>query len=170
MQKAIGYMLDNHEPFPAFVIDRLWNVVLANRAASAMFPGVGQPGTTVNAMRMLFEPGPLRDMVENWEELARATLLRLRREAARAGADPELNELIEEAASHVEGASRLEESEFTPGPMMATRIRMGERVLSTISTVASFGTALDVTVNELRIELVFPADEATEEFFRALAA
>ena len=170
VQKAIGTMLDNHEPFPAFVIDRLWNVVLANRAASAMFPGVGQPGTTVNAMRMLFEPGPLRDMVENWEELARATLLRLRREAVRAGADPELDELIEEAASHVEGASRLEESEFTRGPMMPTRIRMGERVLSTISTVASFGTALDVTVNELRIELVFPADEATEEFFRALAA
>jgi transcriptional regulator with XRE-family HTH domain len=169
VQRAIGYVLDNHEPFPAFVIDRLWNVVMANRAASMMFPGVSEPGKTVNAMRMLFEPGPLRAMVENWDELARATLLRLRREAARAGADPELNELIEEAAAHVEGGSQLEESEFSYGPMMPTRIRMGERVLATISTVASFGTALDVTVNELRIELVFPADQETEGFFRDLA-
>ena len=117
-------------------------------------------------MRMLFEPGPLREMIENWEALAQATLLRLRREAARAGDDPELNALIEEAASHVDGGARVEESEFSYGPMMPTRIRMGNRVLSTISTVASFGTALDVTVNELRIELVFPADEETEAFFR----
>ena len=65
VRRAIGYALDNHEPFPAFVIDRLWNVVMANRAASMMFPGVSQPGARVNAMRMLFEPGPLRDMVEN---------------------------------------------------------------------------------------------------------
>ena len=53
---------------------------------------------------------------------------------------------------------------------MPTRIRMGDQVLSTISTVASFGTALDVTVNELRIERVFPADEETESFFRDFAA
>jgi hypothetical protein len=132
-------------------------------------PSVGQPGEAVNAIRMLFEPGPLRDMVENWEALALATLLRLRREAARAGGNPELNELIEEAAAHVQGGSRPEESAFTDGPTMATRIRMGHRVLSTISTVASFGTALDVTVNELRIELIFPTDDETEAFFRALA-
>ena len=54
--------------------------------------------------------------------------------------------------------------------MMPTRIRMGEHTLSTISTVASFGTALDVTVNELRIEMVFPADADTEVFFRRLKA
>ncbi len=74
-------------------------------------------------------------------------------------------ELTSTREAHVEGGARLEESEATAGPMMPTRIRMGERVLSTISTVASFGTALDVTVNELRIEMVFPADEDTESFF-----
>lgn len=169
VHKALGTMLDNHDPFPAFVIDRLWNVVLANRAAGMVFPGLGAPGGSVNAIRMFFEPGPLREMVENWEEVARAMLLRLRREAAHAGDDPELNELIEEAASYIEGGKRLEESEFTAGPMMATRFRLGGRTLSTISTVASFGTALDVTVNELRIEMVFPADEETEAFFRQLA-
>ena len=168
VHRALGYMLENHDPFPGFVIDRLWNIVLANRAASLMFPGVGTPGKTVNAIRMFFEPGPLREMVENWEEVARATLLRLRREAARAGDDPELNALIEETAAYVGVGTRPEETEFTAGPMMPTRIRMGERTLSTISTVASFGTALDVTVNELRIEMVFPADEETEAFFHRL--
>ena len=59
VHRALGYMLENHDPFPGFVIDRLWNIVLANRAASLMFPGVGTPGKTVNAIRMFFEPGPL---------------------------------------------------------------------------------------------------------------
>lgn len=168
LRRALDHLLRSHEPFPAMVIDRLWNVVLANETATSMFPGMdGTPGAAPpNAIETLLGPGPYRTMVENWGEIANHALGRLRLEVAHSGGDPELSALLERAVALIGDALVAEaEPEVYPA-IVSTRIRMGDVVLSTFATVARFGTAQEITANELRVEHIFPADDVTEAFFR----
>src|SRR5262245_13420592 len=89
---AIERLLRAHEPFPAIVIDRWWDVVAANRAATRMLP-LPDEGT-VNALDLFVGPGSLRDAIENFAEVGATFLHRLRREVADGGPDPRLEALL----------------------------------------------------------------------------
>ncbi|TPV96261.1 MAG: helix-turn-helix transcriptional regulator [Myxococcales bacterium FL481] len=167
VRRIVRRMLLQHEPFPAFVIDRYWDIVDANAAARRMFP---EAGTSPNAIETFLGPGMYRQIVENWADVAWATFARLRREATTSGSDPRLAALLARAETLMADAPAPAKHVHADAPAIATRLRAGDAVISTISTIASFSTARDVTLDELRIELVFPADEAAEAFFAAAAS
>lgn len=162
-------MLKQHEPYPAFAIDRWWDIVAANRPAQRLLPQVAGDDIRANAIELFLAPGSVREMVENWQELAWATVGRLRREVAATGSDRRLRALLERAETLIADVHPPEADGGSP-PVVSSRLRLGDRVVHTVTTVASFSAARDVTVDELRIELVFPADDDADAFFRQVAA
>jgi transcriptional regulator with XRE-family HTH domain len=172
VRDALDKILAGHDPYPAVVVDKRWDLVTANAAAlSILTEGVDaellQP--PVNAMRVSVHPKGLAPRIVNFEEYSDHLLTRLDRQAAIA-ADPELFALAEEirtypgvsdvTSTHTDAASLL----FVP---LILRMANGEE-LSFFSTLATFGTALDITVAVLSIESFFPADEATATALLAL--
>src|SRR5262245_22397842 len=159
VRDALDKILAGHDPFPAVVVDKRWDLVSANAAAFAILtegidPDLLQP--PVNAMRVSMHPEGLAPRIVNFEEYSDHLLTRLDRQAAIA-ADPELFALADELrrypgvsrvpATHTDAASLL----FVP---LILRMGNGEE-LSFFSTLATFGTALDITVAELSIEAFF---------------
>lgn len=163
ISSVIDQMLVQQEPYPALVFDRYWNIVRQNGTAARLFADL-LPGPSANAVQIFLGPGPFRDIVENWEEVAWVTLNRLRRDAATAAGDERMQALLAEAESYMAGIEPVDVE--TRSPAVYARFRLGDRRVRTVSTIASFNAARDVTLDELHVELVFPADEAAEAFFR----
>lgn len=157
-RSIIRQLLERHEPYPAIVLDRMYKVVQTNRAASRLFPLDRE-----NALEVFLHPSTGPAMVENWAEVAWAALHRLRREAA---VDEALLPLLEQVEGWLADVPQPDEPS---GLVACARVRMGDRLLSTITTVARFDAAQDPLVDTLRIELMFPADDETAAFFHALA-
>jgi transcriptional regulator with XRE-family HTH domain len=173
VRTAIDSILTGHEPYPAVVVDQRWDVVSANAAALVVFSD-GVAGhllePPLNAIRLGLHPDGLAPRTENFAEFSDHLLMRLRRQVL-ASADPGLEALYEEARAYpgvVEGGvdpSNLANLLFVP-----LRIRRDDgTVLSFFSTLATFGTALDVTLSELMIESFFPADTATTTALQAIS-
>ena len=151
---AFDRILAGHEPHPGVVMDRHWNLVRSNRGAARLFGSlldlavVEQPP---NVLRLVF--GPLRPHIVNWSELAPALLARARREAVGGVPHPELVSLIEELARLLDdGPTRPAGT----GPVIDVAFRLGPEVHRYFSTVTTLGTAADVGLQELRIELFHP--------------
>lgn len=169
---VVRQLLDNHDPYPAWVLDRLWRVVDANTAGSAMVTSLyasdGDDGDPPNLLEALFS-GAMRGQIENWSEVAWAGLARLRREALERGPDPELEQLIAGFAEQLRGVPMP--LDVDPDALVfCPRLRLGDQRISTITTLVRFGATRDVTLDELRVELMFPGDEASAAFFRRLAS
>ena len=159
---AIRQMIESHEPYPAYVINRWWELVDANEAGRRFFPHGDGPIDLVDAF---LRPGPTRDTIVNFSVAGWTFLRRLRREVLAAGPDERLQELLERAESYMEDAPIGTEtlgSELVACP----HFRIGDQVIKTVSMVARFGAAREVTLDELRVELVYPGDEEAETFFR----
>lgn len=168
VRSIIDKMLRQHEPYPAFVLDRYWNIVQSNQAAAQLFTAL-MPQPPANAVEMFLGPGPFRQVVENWQEVAWVTLTRLRREVTLSGGDDRLQTLLaraEELAADIEPPDRAD----TAAPTVMARLRLGDHTVNTISTIASFNAARDVTLDELHVELIYPADDAADLFFRGFVA
>jgi transcriptional regulator with XRE-family HTH domain len=170
-RRMLRLVLEQHEPFPALVLDRCWNVVQANRSLEAhlrlSLPS-GHPAGGLNVLRLLLDPGQLRPAIVNWQQAAAALLRRARREV-RGDADP-LCSLIDEVV-RLPGVRELEtlDPEAADAPFLPLEVRVGSRTMSWITVLASFGTPQDVTLQELRIESLLPLDERTEELARDIA-
>jgi hypothetical protein len=149
-------------------LNRWWDVVDLNRAASRLF-GVPR-GVPLNFIEGFFEAPAMRQLVDNFDAVAWAILRRLRREVAHSGADQRASEnlaRVERILAHVPAPS----GEYTPSDLVVCpRLRVGDRLINTISVVARFGNAREVTLDELQVELMFPQDAEGEAFFRELAA
>ncbi len=163
---VIDKVLQMHEPYPAWVIAQPLRFLASNRAAEALFPGMCalQPEEIVD---LWYGPGPFRDMVENWPDVVWAGLATLRREATRS-ADPRLDALVKRAEAHLKTIPPPAPDGDVELPLICTRFKIGGRLVRTSSAVMRFDTALDVTASDLRIELLFPADESSDEFFHAV--
>jgi transcriptional regulator with XRE-family HTH domain len=161
-------LLKSHEPYPAWVVGRGLRFLVANRGAEALFPGMCalSPETIVD---LWFGPGPFRDVVENWQDVVWAGIAGLRREAARTG-DPALLALARRAEAHAGGVPPAEPDAFPELLVICPRLKIGDTTVRTISTVMRFDTAVEVTLSELRVEMMFPADEASAAFFRRTAS
>jgi len=161
---AVEFILDKQEPYPAIVVDRHWNLLLANPATHrflALFLP-GPPAGPVNVMRLIFDPQGVRPFVENWEEVARHLVERVHREAA-GPPDETTRALLQELLGYpgVPSDWRTPQLDRVPAPLLSIVYRKGDLRLSVFSTITTFGTPQDVTLQELRIECFFPADEAT---------
>ncbi len=165
VRAAIDWMLRRHNPFPAFAVDRHWTIVELNRAAERLLGGVGL-GRNANAIQTLVDSKALQEAVINLTEVVTHLKHRLQTESAYYGGDPVLDNLAADLDALTD-----DDTFFLPPVMPAfvpTQYRIGEAELSLLSTFAQFGSAEDIALGELRIEMMFPADDVTRETLMAL--
>lgn len=173
VRRALDYMLVQQEPYPAFVMTRHWDVVLANGSVTRLFDLLrGGSPKHANIVRQIFDPDDMRPFVANWDEVAGDVIRHLHAEVAAAPSDAKARALLDEALAYpdVPAHWRTREPGASPLPLLTTNFRAGGTELRFLSTFATFGASRDVTIDELRIECLFPADEATASVCRALAA
>ena len=172
-RRAIDLLLRRHEPFPAIVTDRRWNVKQANGAASrlmTMLLGPQRMQRPLNHMRMFLAPDELKPFVENWPAVAAALLSRARHEAMAAPLDEALQSTWRELMRLPELPAPAIEDNAVPGPLCEVRLRKGDVAIGLIGAVLTLGTPQDVTLQELRVEMFMPVDAASEATLIALSA
>jgi transcriptional regulator with XRE-family HTH domain len=179
VRKAIDHMLKQQEPYPAVVIDRLWNLIQANEAATAFTvflfegpPPAPPPGKPPNLLRWLLDPKALRAKVSNWEEVARYLVSTTYAEILADGGEPKALAFIEEIMAYpdVPASFRKLRFEERPTPVLTVDYLVGGKALSVFTTIATLGTPQDITLQEVRIECFFPADDRSDALFKSLAA
>jgi transcriptional regulator with XRE-family HTH domain len=158
---VVGRMLAAHEPYPGMVLDGHFTVLATNPPCRTLF---GQDLVGVNFVRdALANPAAAAGIV-NWPEVAWAGLDRLRRQHRLAPFDGELGRLVALAESALDGVPRPERS----GELLVCPwFRVGERVVRTVAMVARFDHPNETTLDELRVELLYPMDDEAEQFFRS---
>jgi transcriptional regulator with XRE-family HTH domain len=169
VREMVRRVLGGHEPYPALVADRHWNLLDANAGIALLTEGCapGLLAPPVNVLRMSLHPDGMAPRIVNLAEWRAHVLGRLHRQAT-VTADPRLFEMHEELSGYPGGeAATGPAGEPVPNPIVVPlRYRYGKRELSFFSTTAVFGTPLDITLAELAIESFFPADPDTAEFLR----
>jgi transcriptional regulator with XRE-family HTH domain len=170
VREALDRLLGGHEPFPAIVVDRRWNLVSANRPAMAVMSDGVAPwllAPPVNTLRITLHPRGMAPHIVNFAEYSAHLLEQVHRQALLAG-DPVLFELEQEFKSY----PGVREPSGHPNPTSSLFVPFILRVadgvdLTFFSTLTTFGTALDITVAELTIEALFPGDAPTAAAVRA---
>lgn len=167
VRQALELVLGHHEPYPAVVVDRGWDLMLANQGATVLLEGVAPevlaPG--VNVLRAALHPDGLGSRIRDLDAFSGHVLGRLRRQLALTG-DPVLQALYDELAA-LPGVSEVEPFTDHPGVVLPVQLETPDGVLSFFTTAATFGTAADVTLAELTVESFFPADAETERVLRS---
>jgi transcriptional regulator with XRE-family HTH domain len=171
---ALERILAAHDPLPGLVVDRLWNVVLANQGGSVIAqllpPALMTP--TINVFRASLHPEGLAPRTLNFNEWALIALGALRRQAQRFG-DPRLQALLDEVQAYPNVQAALASHSAPPvgAPMPLTvpyvldLPQLGE--VRFFTTITTFGTPRDITLEELSVELFYPADDASAGKLRA---
>jgi hypothetical protein len=175
--KALERMLRQHEPFPALVMDRYWNVLMTNRAAPRFFgrfTDLSARKSPRNLLHLMFDPHGLRPFVANWPAVAESLIQRVYREAVGRVVDDKIKELLKALLAYpdVEPGWTVPKAPSLQSAMPVIPISFvkEDKVLNYFSMVTTVGTPQTVAAQELRIECMFPADEATEALHVALVA
>ncbi len=168
VRAAIDWMLKRHDPFPALAVDRHWTIVEFNAAAERLLAGMGL-GRGANGVQMLIESKALQEAVINLPEVVMHLKHRLLTESAHYGGDPVLDRMAQDLGAIAADGEAVIAPAIMPA-FVPTQYRFGETELSLLSTFAQFGSAQDIALGELRIEMMFPADTATRETLLALGA
>jgi transcriptional regulator with XRE-family HTH domain len=164
VQRALRQVLAGHDPFPAVVVNRWWELVEGNSALNLLLvdvaPSLLEP--PVNVLRVSLHPDGMAPGIVNLPEWRGHVLARLHRQAVATG-DRRLVELHDELRAYPGGVTGSPSAADVVVPL---RFRRGADELSFFSMTAIFGTPMDVTVEELAIELFYPADQATDTALR----
>jgi len=158
-------MMRRHAPYPALVCDRHWTILDANESARALLGALHDGGGEMNVVRMLCS-ARAGEAIENLGEVLAEMWGRIRLEALEAGPDPvnaELLSLLKAAMAQAAPAPNTARRALVP-----IRLRTPGGVLSFLTTIAHFGTSEDITLRDLRLELLFPADDATGAALRSM--
>ncbi|MEM7318395.1 MAG: helix-turn-helix transcriptional regulator [Pseudomonadota bacterium] len=163
---AVEWTLSRHDPYPAFALDRHWSIVNLNHSAAGLFGGLGL-GQGDNLLSALSTNKAVQRSIVNLDEVLRHVIARLRTESAHFGGDPVL-----ESAAHDMLMALKSPGDAPTGlrpAFVPARYRVGDLELSFLTTLSQFGTAEDILLSELRVELMYPADESTRLALEALA-
>jgi transcriptional regulator with XRE-family HTH domain len=168
-KSAIDRVLQAHKPYPAFAVDRHWNVVLSNSALPQLYEGCSADllRPPVNAVRLILHPAGMGPRIVNFTAW-RAHTLSVLRQQIETRADPVSQGLLAEVAAYPVPAN-TETCESQEGSQhLVTPLRIATRlgIVSFLNTVTVFGTPNDVTLAELALEMLFPADSQTIEIAR----
>jgi len=161
-------ILEHHEPYPAFVLDRFWNIQMQNKSAdsflgvlgenSELWQAIGDDGKR-NIALLTLHPLGLKPIISNWDEIALKLVQRLRKEAIDSG-DNAVKAQYEELARLV---PFTDEHHVDPLlPVLTIKIKLGQAELGFCSVISTLGTAQDITANEIRVETFYPIDKQTE--------
>ncbi|MFI8100377.1 helix-turn-helix domain-containing protein [Streptomyces sp. NPDC086023] len=174
LREGLDTLLTGYEPYPALVVDATYHVVAANRGITMMLDGLPDHLLVppLNAMRITLHPEGLASRILNLREWRGHLLAQMERQIALARSEP-LRVLYEEVAAYPLPAPHPEDPGEDPAPVpyfaLPLRIELGGQALSFVSSISTFNTPMDVTVAELAIETMLPADPATVKFLRSLA-
>lgn len=179
VRKALDFMLQQQEPYPAIVVDRYWNLLLTNDAATRLLTTFIAPEQLqihfyqdgkINLMRAMFHPQGLRPFVVNWKDFSGHLLQRLHREAIADGESEQSKILLDELMSYPGIAEVWHTSDRTAQNtlLLTVHLKRANLELQFFSTIATLGTPYDITLQELRIECLFPADEMTEQSWKTI--
>jgi transcriptional regulator with XRE-family HTH domain len=168
VQETLHRLLSTHEPYPALVVDSDYEILMSNTAFDlvvARFGGEKALKRFTNIYRLTFSVDGLRDAFWDWPVVEQFLLARLLGEAV-ATQHQGLFDLHAEMAALGSGQSPADIPIDQGLPILSFTLRKGGISASFFSTITTFGTPLDVTAQELRIESLFPADEATRQWLR----
>ncbi len=172
---ALDILLEGMKPYPAFAVDRRWNIVASNGALPQLYDGIDALLLTppVNALRLSLHPRGLGPRIVNFAEWHAHVVDRLKRQIDLT-ADPGLIELLDEVKSYGRalappGRPRAA-SPAAPQMIVPFRVSIGGEVASFFTTTMVFGTPVEVTLSELALESFFPADAATAALVKRLSA
>lgn len=174
LRRAVDLILRGVEPNGAIACDRVWNVLQMNTAAGRLlgaFMDVTEAPTDVltNALLAVLHPKGLRPAIVNFDETATLMLDRARREGARMKDDPLAAAMAEKIAALSDFALPNPATRAPSGPFLTVHLRRGPLEARLFTTIATIGTPMDATAEEIRIETYFPADDATARLMRDLA-
>lgn len=168
VRQALDTILSQQEPFPALVMDRSWDIRRTNAAARRFFAllhdgAAKEPSGPPNVLRRMFHPDGVRRHVTNWQDVAEALVRRVRREAVGGLIDERAQEILDEVLGYPGVPRGLRSLDATQPllPIVPIRYAVGDQRFEYFSMVTTLGTPQDVTLQELRIECFFPADDGT---------
>lgn len=170
---SIQRLLDAHDPYPALVVDRRWDLLLANRAAGALIGMLPDHllAPPANVYRAVLHPEGLAGLSPNTDEWVGSWLHTLRRQTLLAG-DPGLASLYDEVSMFPAAVAALDAAPDPPSEpdvVLSVRLRTGVGEVSMFTTLTTFGTAQDITLDEIAVELFWPTDQRSAELLRRLA-
>ncbi|KAA6465246.1 helix-turn-helix transcriptional regulator [Acidobacteria bacterium AB60] len=173
MTEAIELILRHQEPYPAFVINRHWEILLRNQAGARIISSVmgGRPLRHKNMLHNVFDPEDFRPVIVNWTDIAGWYIRHLHEEIAASPSDHDSRQLLKEILAYPGVPShwrfRDVDSEISPVLTLVYRSPVGQ--LRFFETITTFAGPRDVTLEELRIECFYPADERTTDFCARVA-
>ena len=174
IRSVLQYILDRHKPYAAVVLDRYSNCLMGNGASAQLLAAVADASLIAepaNYLRMAFHPMGARRYIVNWDEVARHLLGRAERELGQAKDDETAVALLAELRGLAGPSANQRPSAHISAAdlLLPIHIRKDDLEIRLFSTIMTLGTPQDVTLQELRIETLFPADEASERTWRNLA-
>ena len=165
VRAGMQHMLDRHDPYPAVLMDRLWRLVRLNNMAARLFAAIGL-SEGGDLLGEITQPGRGAQIVENWGEVGHHLARRLRHDSRAAGGVRALDRAAEAILADPDvAAHRVTE---TASPFVPTIYKGAGLRLAMFSTIAQFSGADDLTLSDLQIELMFPADTETEALLKSL--
>lgn len=171
LRTIVDLVLRTHDPFPAAVLDRRWDLLAANQAAQRLIASIVDPvalGPAMsNAMHLVFHPSGLRRAIVNWDEVAVATVQRLRREALDDPSPDGIAGLVQTLERYGPLPRADASTTGEPSLLVPVHLRLPDVELRMFTTITTLGTPIEMTAQELRIETYYPADSASEAWLRA---
>lgn len=175
--RALERVIRQHEPFPAIVMDRQWNVLMTNDAAPRFFNhfiDMASRAGPRNMLHLIFDPQGMRPFVADWHNVSRSLLQRVYRESLSHVIDDDTRSLLDELLAYpdVPRDWRAHHAPFATPTMPVIPLGFVSEgvVLRYFSMVTSVGTPQTIAAQELRLECMFPADDATEARHQQLLA
>lgn len=171
MRQAVELILAQQEPYPAFVLDRQWNVLTANAAAARVnrLLMAGRESRHANLLHQVFDPADFRAAIVNWPEVAEKFLHHLHAQIAAAPTDPAPRSMLEAISRYPDVPAQGRFGIRAPDPVLTLKFRSGMGELHFFETITTFSMPFDITLEGLRIECAFPADERTARVCAELA-
>ncbi len=167
-RQALDFILKAHEPYPALVLDRYWNIVMSNPPSMRVLghfmadpAAITQPP---NAVRLTFDPNGLRPFIVDWEPAAAFVIDRVHRDALGGAPDEGTMALLDEVLSYpgVPAEWALPNLDQPPAPLLPVSFERDSVRVDLFTMMTTFGTPQDVTLQELRIESFYPANPESE--------
>ena len=170
--KALERVLRQHEPFPAVVMDRYWNVHLRNEAAQRFFNcfiDLEQRPAPRNLLHLMFDPKGMRPFISNWEDVAASLIQRVYRESVSRVTDQKTKELLETLQIYPEVKTELKKPQSESIlPFIPISFVKNGKTMTFFSLITTVGTPLTITAQELRLECMFPADEESDANYQKM--
>lgn len=166
ISKALERMLAQHEPYPAVVMDRYWNVLMTNEGAPRFFNcfiDLSARPAPRNMLHLMFDPTGMRPFIADWEALAKALIQRVYQETVGHVTDDKTRELVGDLLAYPQVPTVWKELQMpTALPMIPMSFVKEGMTMNYFSLVTTVGTPQTIAAQELRVECLYPADDGTE--------